>query len=139
MTPEAFESLIARARQEHDCSPGASSDELAAAEQRLGCTFPEDLKKLFQAADGIRFWAHADHPCRLLSTVEIATACALLRCNDGPASIIAIIELQGGFVGIDLDPRKESFGRLIDCSHETFPFELFGICDSLHAMLRLHA
>jgi hypothetical protein len=134
---DSFESLILRARAEHDCSDGASSAELAAAEQRLGYSLPEDLKRILRAANGIRFWANADYPCRLLSTTELEPARVLLQRDEGPPAIIAFIEVQADFVGIDLDPRSESFSRVIDCSHETFPYELFGICDSLEAALSL--
>jgi len=134
---DGLELLVGRARAEHDCNPGASSDDLAAAEQRLGCTFPADLKRVLLAADGIRFWADGDYPCRLLSTAEIEAVRSLLGCDDGPAGILAIVEVGSDFVGIDLDPRSDSFGRLIDCSHETFPDELSGICDSLSGLFKL--
>jgi len=134
---DPLESLMGRARAEHDCSPGASSDTVAAAERRVGYNFPDELKRLLRAADGIRFWEEGDYPCRLLSTAEIEAARALLPCDGGPPSIIAIIDVQGDYVGIDLDPGSEAFSRLVDCSHETFPDELFGICDSLVDGLRL--
>lgn len=137
MDLDALEPLIGRARAEHDCNPGASSDDIAAAEQRLGYTFPEDLKRILKAADGIHFWAQGGYPYRLLSTTEIEAARTLLACDDGPPGIIAIIEVQSDFVGIDLDPRSKSFARLIDCSHETFPYELSGVCDSFTAALKL--
>ena len=38
--------------------------------------------------------------------------------DNGPPGIIAIIELQGDFVGIDLDPTSKSFSRLIDWAGE---------------------
>ena len=97
----------------------------------------EDLKRVLMAADGIRFWAEGDYPCRLLSTAEIEAARSLLPCDDGPPGILAIVEVQSDFVGIDLNPRSNSFGRLIDCSHETFPDELSGVSDSLSAALEL--
>lgn len=134
---DGLESLIGRARTEHDCNPGASAADLAAAEQRLGYPFPEDWKRVLMAADGIRFWVDGEHPCRLLSTAEIEAAHSLLGCDDGPPGILAIIEVQSDFVGIDLDPQSKSFSRLVDCSHETFPYELFGVCDSLSAALQL--
>jgi len=134
---DTLESLIVRAQGEHDCSPGASAARVADAERRLGYTFPEELKRVLLAADGMSFWAEGEYPCRLLSTTEIEAACSLLPCDDGPPSIIAIIEVQSDFVGIDLDPQSKSFSRLIDCSHETFPYELSGVCDSLSAALEL--
>ena len=137
MDLDTLELLIRRARVEHDCNPGASSDDIAAAEQRLGYTLPEDLKRVLIAADGIRFWTEGDYPCRLLSTSEIEAARSLLSSGDGPPGIIAIIEVESDFAGIDLDPRSSSFGHLIDCSHETFPDELSGVCDSISAALEL--
>ena len=40
--------LIARALAEHDCSPGATSDEISAAEERLGYPFPDELRELLR-------------------------------------------------------------------------------------------
>lgn len=40
-------------------------------------------------------------------------------------------------MALDIDPASRSHGRLIDCCHETFPFELHGVCDSLWELLRL--
>jgi hypothetical protein len=132
-----LEPLILRARDQHDGNDGANSDDVSAAEERLGYRLPHDLKRILHAANGLRFWASADYPCRLLSTTEMEPVSVLLQRDDGPPGIIAIIELQGDFVGIDLDPTSKSFSRLIDCSHETFPYELFGICDSSTSALKL--
>lgn len=134
---DELESLLVRARAEHECEPGASAEDIAAAERRIGYTLPDELKRVLRAADGIRFWVRGSYPCRMLSTREIAAAAVLLQSDEGPPGIIAIIEMQSDFVGIDLEPESKSFTRLIDCSHETFPYELFGVCDSVRAVLAL--
>ncbi|MCU0866593.1 MAG: SMI1/KNR4 family protein [Planctomycetes bacterium] len=129
--------LIERARAEHSCRPGASADALAAAEARLGMALPPSLRELLGACNGIDFWRDGDYPCRLLSAEEIAPARLLLHVGDGPAGLLAVLDNQGAYVALDVDPSSRSHGRLIDCHHETFPFELPGICDSVWELLRL--
>jgi hypothetical protein len=50
---------------------------------------------------------------------------------------VAIVESQGDFVGMGLVRESSCYSRLVDCSHETYPYELFGVCDSLQEMLAL--
>jgi hypothetical protein len=95
------------------------------------------LRALLQACNGIAFWTTGDYPCRLLSTNEIKPARVLLGTDEGPPALVAILEADGNFVAIDLDRASKSYSRLIDCFHETFPYELFGICESLQEMLAL--
>ena len=132
-----MESLIQRAQAEHDCRPGAAASEIAYAEEGLGFRFTDDLRALLQACNGIAFWTAGDYPCRLLSATEIKPVRVLLGTDEGPPALVAILEADGNFVGIDLDPASKSYSRLVDCFHETFPYELFGICDSLQDMLAL--
>jgi hypothetical protein len=132
-----LETLIARAKDEHDCKPGASATAIAAAERRLGFGLPADVKRVLQASNGIHFWANADYPCRLLPTTELKPARTLLHADEGSPSIIALFEVESDYVGIDLDPKSASHSRIIYCSHETFPFELSGMCDSFTDALEL--
>jgi SMI1 / KNR4 family (SUKH-1) len=136
-TSKELTSLIQRARAEHDAAEGASSSELSAAENRLGYRLADDLKVLLRAANGIRFWVDGDYPCRLLSAAELQPVRGLLQNDEGPNGIIALIDAGGDFVGVDLEPGSASFGRFVDCFHETFPDELPGVCDSLAALLTL--
>jgi len=66
-----LKSLILRARAEHDCSPGATTEEIALAESRIGFDFTDDLRELLRACDGIQFWTEGNYPCRLLPASEI--------------------------------------------------------------------
>ena len=132
-----LESLILRARAEHDCRPGATFDEIADAEKRLGHRFTDELRQLLAACNGIQFWKAGDHPSRLLSTREIAPVHCLLHGDEGPRGLVAIVESAGDFVGMGLDPQGRCHSRLVDCSHETYPDELLGVCGSLKEMLVL--
>jgi hypothetical protein len=132
-----LKSLILRARAEHDCSSGATADEIAAAEARLGYVFTEDLRELLRECNGIQFWKSGEFPCRLLPASEIRPVHLYLDGDEGPRGLVALVESQGDFVAMGLDQESKGYSRLIDCSHETFPHELFGVCDSLQDMLAL--
>ena len=132
-----LKSLILRARAEHDCSPGATSDEIALAESRVGFGFTDDLRELLSECNGIQFWTKGNYPCRLLAASEIKPVHLLLESDEGPPGLVALVESQGDFVAMGLDPGSRCYSRLVDCSHETFPYELFGVCDSLQDMLAL--
>src|SRR5262245_5795835 len=67
----SLKSLILRARAEHDCCSGATSEEIVAAENRIGYRFTDDLQELLRACNGIHFWKAGNYPCRLLPTSEI--------------------------------------------------------------------
>src|SRR6478752_5492449 len=136
MSPD-LKSLILRARAEHDCRPGATADEIAAAEKRIGYSFTDDLRELLRECNGIEFWAKGEYPCRLLSAREIKPVHLLLEGDEGPPGLVALVEQQSDFVAMGLDRESACYGRLVDCSHETFPDELFKVCDSLPAMLAL--
>ncbi len=129
--------LIDRARLEHACGPGVTAEQIAAFEVRLGCQLPGDLRELLVEINGANFWANGNFPCRLLSIDEIVPVQALLGTTDGPASLLAIVDFSGDYVAVDVQPGSSSFGRLIDCFHETFPFELHGVCDSVWELLDL--
>ncbi len=132
-----LKSLIIRARAEHDCNPGATSDEIAIAEKRIGYSFTDDLRQLLRECNGILFWTTGNFPCRLLPASEIKPVHLLLEGNEGPSGLVALVESQGDFVAMGLDPKSRCYSRLIDCSHETFPYELLGVCNSLQDMLAL--
>jgi len=130
-----LKSLILRARAEHDCSPGATSDEIAIAESRIGYSFTDDLRELLRECNGIRFWTSGNYPCRLLPASEIKPVHLFFEGDEGPQGLVALVESQGDFVAMGLDRESRCYSRLVDCSHETFPYELFGVCDSLRDML----
>jgi hypothetical protein len=132
-----LKSLIGRARAEHDCSPGATPDEIARAEKRLGYSFTEDLRELLRACNGIQFWSAGNYPCRLLPASEIKPVHLLLEGDEGPPGLVALAEAEADFVAIGLDRESKCYARIVDCSHETFPYELFGVCDSVTDMLAL--
>jgi hypothetical protein len=132
-----LKSLIVRARAEHECRPGATSEEIAAAENRLGYSLTHDLRDLLGACNGIQFWKDGNYPCRLLPASEIKPVHLLLEGDEGPQGLVAIVESQGDFVGMGLVRESSCYSRLVDCSHETYPYELFGVCDSLQEMLAL--
>jgi hypothetical protein len=129
--------LILRARTEHRCEPGATPAEIAEAERRIGFGLPEGLREVLSAANGIRFWEAGDFPCRLLSVSELNPAHVLLEGDEGPRGLIAVVETEGDVVAMDLDPESKSHSRLIDCFHETFPYELPGVCNSMQELLAL--
>ena len=132
-----LKTLILRARAEHDCRSGATSDEIVDAENRIGYRFTDDLRELLRACNGIQFWKTGNYPCRLLPTSEIKPVHLFLDGDEGPRGLVAILESEGDFVGMGLDPESSFYSRLVDCSHETFPYELFGVCNSLKEMLAL--
>jgi hypothetical protein len=132
-----LKSLIVRARAEHDCSPGATSEEIAAAEDRIGYEFPDDLRELLRECNGIRFWTTGNYPCRLLPASEIKAVSLFLERDEGPPGLVALVDAQGDYVAMGLDPKSRCYSKLVDCSHETFAYELFGVCDSLQDMLAL--
>src|SRR4029077_1079343 len=110
---------------------------IADAEKRIGYSFTDDLRELLRASNGIQFWKAGNYSCRLLPTSEIQPVHLLLGGDEGPRGLVAIVESQGDFVGIGLDRESRCYSRLVDCSHETYPYELFGVCDSLQDMLAL--
>jgi hypothetical protein len=130
-------SLILQAQAAHDCRPGATSDEIVDAEKRIGYRFTDDLRELLCACNGIQFWKKGKYPCRLLPAAEIKPVHLFLDGDEGPRGLVAIVESQADFVGLGLDPESSCYSRLVDCSHETFPYELFGVCDSVKEMLAL--
>jgi len=132
-----LKSLIVRARAEHHCNPGATSDELVIAEKRIGYSFTDDVREVLRECNGIQFWATGNFPCRLLAASEIKPVHLFFEGDEGPPGLVALVESQGDFVAMGLDPKSRCYSRLVDCSHETFPYELFGICDSLQDMLTL--
>jgi len=132
-----LESLVLRARAEHDGRPGASSAEIVEAEERIGYSFTADLRDLLLACNGMQFWTADDYPCRLLGTTEIKPAQLLFGVDDGPPGLVVLLEAPECFVAMELDRDSKGYSRLIDCFHETFPHELFGVCNSLQEMLAL--
>ena len=132
-----LQALIARCRAEHACKPGASAAEIQAAELRIGFPFSAELRELLQACNGIDFWSAGNYPCRLLSVQDMVAAHDHLRTDDGPPGLIALLAMQADCVAIGLDRTQASYGKLVDCSHETFPYELSGVCESLQDLLAL--
>src|SRR6188768_1024969 len=110
-----LKSLIARARAEHDCSPGATSDELAIAESRIGYSFTKELRELLRECNGIRFWTTGQFPCRLLPASEIEPVHLFLEGDEGPQGLVALVESQADFVAIGLDRQSKCYSRLVDC------------------------
>lgn len=137
MSSERHRELVRRARAEHACAAGASEQALAAASQRLGYEIPRELRELLQAFDGAELFADGDYPCRLLSTQELATACELLNHSGGPNGLVAVLEADGNYLAVDFDSASPTADLVLCCDHETFPYELFGVCDSVWEMLRL--
>lgn len=131
--------LIERARREHDCNPGLAAAELAAAELALGCRLPDDLRDVLAEINGARFWGAGDFAYRLLPASEIKPVKSLLEVSDGPDGFLAVLEVSGSgdYVALDVDPASPSFGRLLDCFHETFPFELHRVCNTMWELLDL--
>jgi hypothetical protein len=129
--------LIQRARRDHLCRPGATAAELASAESALGVRFPGDLREILSEINGAQFWSDGDCPCRLLRLDEITPVRALLGVSVGPPGLLAVLEASGDYVAVDVDRASPSCGRLVDCFHETFPFELHGVCDSIWELLHL--
>lgn len=134
---DQLQTLIARCRAEHDCKPGASPEDIQAAELRIGFQFTDELRELLQACNGIDFWSAGNYPCRLLPVQDLAPAHEHLRTDGGPPGLIALLAAQADCIAIGLDRAHASYGKIVDCSHETFPYELGGICDSLEELLTL--
>jgi len=134
---DKLNSLILRARAEHDCRAGATAAQIANAEKRIGYQFTDELRELLLACNGIQFWKDSDYPCQLLATTKIKPARLLLEEDEGPPGLIGLVETEGTFIAIDLDPKSKSYSKIIDCFHETFPYELCGVCDSLQDLLAL--
>ena len=132
------ERLLERLRSEHVCAPGATEEEMDAAETRLELELPESLLQLLRFANGADLWVGGDFPCRLLSTHELSLPHEVVG-RSGPGGLVAVLTPGGtsDCVAIQTDRFSSLFGKIVDCSHETFPDELFGVCDSVTEMLRL--
>lgn len=135
--PEPLQSLIKRCRAEHQAHAGASAEDIQAAELRIGFPFTDELRALLQACNGIDFWAAGNYPCRLLPVQDMVAAQHYLSTRDGPHGLIALLAAEADCLAIGLDRAHASYGRIVDCSHETFPHELCGVSDSLEALLTL--
>lgn len=122
----------------HALAPGAALADFAEAESRLGLTLPNELRALLEKANGGIVWASADHPSRLLPANELDFAGRLLQSDEmGSKRLVAVLSQEPDYVAMDVDPVSSSFGCLVDCSHETFPYELGLVSDSLEGMLEL--
>lgn len=115
-----LQTLIAGCRTEHACKPGASAEDIDAAELRIGYKFTDEL---LQACNGIDFWSDGNYPCRLLSVQDMMAAHDHLRTDNGPHGLIALVSMQADCVAIGLDEAHASYGKIVDCSHETFPYD----------------
>ncbi|NNE74835.1 MAG: SMI1/KNR4 family protein [Acidimicrobiales bacterium] len=129
--------LIARIEAEHEPGRGAGPARIAACEERIGFSLPPDLRNLLEAANGIRFWSDGSYPCEMLAAEHIDVVADLFESDEATRSIVAVLALDSDYVGIELDPAQPGYGSFIDCSHETFPYELFAICDSVEELLTL--
>ncbi|MEN9361689.1 MAG: / family [Verrucomicrobiota bacterium] len=135
--------LLQKIKQDHACQAPASKANLAALRKKLAFDLPADLVTLLSFSNGIEFFpttADAEGECvyRLLPAAEMDLASSLLHADEEMPSLLAILTIGDvGFVGIGIDPELPTYGKLIDCDHETFPFELFGICDSIEELLKL--
>lgn len=137
LSRERQQELIQRARREHICCAGATPEAIAATETRLGYALPPALRDLLLAFDGAEFFRNSAFPCRLLPAAEIVPARVAHDLDHGPDSIVVIVAFSGDYVGIDLDPAHSSYGVVLDCFHETFPYEIGGVCNSAWHMLEL--
>lgn len=137
MTSDRLPDLLRRARAEHRCAAGASDQALAAAAQRLGYEIPRGMREMLRAFDGADLFAEGDYPCRLLSSRELAPVTELLHQSGGPAGLVAVLDCDDNYLGVDFDPSSPTHGMVLFCDHETFPYELAGVCDSVEEMLRL--
>jgi hypothetical protein len=130
--------VLARLRANHAVNPGATVDEVSAAESRLGVSFPQELRALFAAANGGLVWEASSFPARLLATSEVEFVARLIPADeDGPTGLVAILRQEADVVAIDLNPESPNFGFLVDCCHETFPYELGLVSETLQGMLEL--
>jgi hypothetical protein len=119
--------LVGRCRSEHVCAPGAAQSEIEAAEGLIGAEMPGDLRDLYAAMNGARFWTVGDLlPCRLLALREIAPP---FGKAGGPSSLVAIMSLHSDYLGVDL--ASASPGRILYFPIETFPEEVHEVCDSV--------
>ncbi len=129
--------LISQLLQHQECEAGATERQIVEAEVRLGVELSVELRRLLFATSGALVWKDGI-PSKLLSVEELAPAGELLGNNEaGPTGIIGILAQESDIVGIVLDSGSPSFGTIVDCSHETFPFELGVVAESLQEMLRL--
>jgi hypothetical protein len=130
--------LIERLLSEHACAPGATAAEIDAAESRLGLQLPEQLLDLLRAANGVDLWRGCDFPFRLLSTAELERPQHFVY-HAGPDGLLAVGTSRGDAQCLAVQTERFSSlcGKVVDCYHETFPFEILGVCDSVAEMLRL--
>ncbi|MCB9627111.1 MAG: hypothetical protein H6725_07045 [Sandaracinaceae bacterium] len=130
--------LIARLLAEHRCAAGATEAEIDDAESRLGLELPLPLLEVLRATNGADLWHTGDFPCRLLSTRELARPEQFVY-QPGPEALVAVVASRGNAqcLAIQTDRFSAHFGRIVDCHHETYPYEILGVCDSIVEMLRL--
>jgi hypothetical protein len=133
-----MEKILAQLCANHAVNQGATVEEISAAESRLGVSFPQELRALFAAANGGLIWETGSFPARLLATSEVEFAARLISADeDGPKGLVAILRQEADVVAIDLNPASPNFGFIVDCSHETFPYELGLVSEALQGMLEL--
>lgn len=130
--------LLQRLLSEHACAPGATEAEIDAAEARLGLELPEQLLDLLRAANGVDLWHGGDFPKRILSTTELERPEHFVY-QTGPEGMLAVLASPGSAhcLAVQTDRFSSLFGKVLDCHHETFPAEIFGVCDSVAEMLGL--
>ena len=127
--------LVRRIRAEHECAAGAFEAQISMAERSLGAEIPPDLRALLLSMNGATFWGNGDFPCRLMAVEEIAPVWTLFGKAEGSPSLVAIMQVQGDYVCLDLASAHPS--RAIYCAIETSPFELRGVCGSVWEMLSM--
>lgn len=129
--------VLERLCREHKVAPGASEEELLAAERRLQAPLPEELRQLLRSCNGGQLWPDGDYPCRLLSAAEIDWASNVAYGEPGPPGLLAFLKFGADVVAVQADASSAYAGVVVDCFHETFPHEIYGIAESIGAALRL--
>jgi cell wall assembly regulator SMI1 len=117
-------SEIERLHSWEACSnPGAVAD----LEQRLGCSFPDDIKAFYRRYDTVRLFAdeHGDAAYRFVPAGEIHPTRKDVYGEDsdewGPGTWQTVCDVQdGNYIAVDIASQEGAYCNYIDCFHETF-------------------
>ncbi|MFK7898929.1 MAG: SMI1/KNR4 family protein [Myxococcota bacterium] len=130
--------LLAQLVASHPLNGGATNEEISAAERRIGFPFPAEYRDLLAAANGGPVWESGELPSTLLTAAELEFVSVLMESDDpSPPGLVAILRQESNYVALDMDPTSSTLGFVVDCSHETFPFELGLVAESISEMLDL--
>ena len=134
-----FENDIERVFAEHHARPGASAEEIAGLEARLGRRLPEDMVAFYRRCDGASLFGHPDSPFRILPIREVETMREFMYGSSderyGPASLVCFCDtLDRSGLAIELAAGPQ-YGEVWDCYPLVWPEDGFVVASSFTQFL----